>query len=71
MVYFDGSNSTNRILDVLDDVRPKIILIDEIDKMAKQFHNKLLNMMENGKIKVDQKNCQYDFEIKSLKVFLQ
>jgi hypothetical protein len=27
-VYFDGSNTTNRILDVLKEKRPKIICID-------------------------------------------
>ena len=37
-VYFDGSNTTNRILDVLEEKRPKIICIDELDK--------LLNFME-------------------------
>src|SRR5215469_10703830 len=30
-VYFDGSNTTNRILDVLEEKRPKIMLIDEIE----------------------------------------
>ena len=33
-VYF-GSNTTNRILDVLEEKRPKIICIDELDKRAK------------------------------------
>ncbi|MGA9154017.1 MAG: hypothetical protein WBZ36_25840, partial [Candidatus Nitrosopolaris sp.] len=32
-VYFDGSNTTNRILDVLEQERPKVICIDELDKM--------------------------------------
>ena len=36
-VYFDGSNTTNRILDVIEEKRPKIICIDELDKMPKQF----------------------------------
>ncbi|MGB6527850.1 MAG: hypothetical protein WBF33_07060 [Candidatus Nitrosopolaris sp.] len=36
LVYFDGSNTTNRILDVLDEKRPKIICIDELDKMARR-----------------------------------
>jgi holliday junction DNA helicase RuvB len=30
-VYFDGSNTTNRILDVLEEQRPKVICIDELD----------------------------------------
>jgi DNA polymerase III delta prime subunit len=68
-VYFDGSNTTNRILDVLEEKRPKIICIDELDKMPKQFQDKLLNFMESGHIKVDQMRKQYDFRIKGAKVF--
>jgi DNA polymerase III delta prime subunit len=68
-VYFDGSNTTNRILDVLEENRPKIICIDELDKMPKQFQDKLLNFMESGHIKVDQMRKQYDFQIKGAKVF--
>jgi MoxR-like ATPase len=68
-VYFDGSNTTNRILDVLDEKRPKIICIDELDKMPKQFQDKLLNFMESGHIKVDQMRRKYDFRIKGAKVF--
>ena len=45
-VYFDGSNTTSRILDVLEQERPKIICLDEIDKMPRQFQNQLLNFME-------------------------
>jgi hypothetical protein len=36
-VYFDGSNTTSRILDVLEVKRPKIICIDELEKMSRQF----------------------------------
>ena len=68
-VYFDGSNTTNRILDVLEEMRPKIICIDELDKMPKQFQEKLLNFMESGHIKVDQMRKQYDSGIKGAKVF--
>jgi MoxR-like ATPase len=68
-VYFDGSNTTNRILDVLEEKRPKIICIDELDKMPKQFQEKLLNFMESGHIKVDQMRKRYDFKIKGAKVF--
>jgi replication-associated recombination protein RarA len=67
-VYFDGSNTTNRILDVLEEERPKIICIDELDKMPRQFQNQLLNFMESGRVKVDQQRKQYDFEIKGAKV---
>jgi MoxR-like ATPase len=68
-VYFDGSNTTNRILDILEEKRPKNICIDELDKMPKQFQDKLLNFMESGHIKVDQMRKQYDFKIKGAKVF--
>jgi replication-associated recombination protein RarA len=48
-VYFDGSNTTSRMLDVLEHERPEIICLDEIDKMPRQFQNQLLNFMEwNG-----------------------
>src|SRR5215469_15405254 len=68
-VYFDGSNTTNRILDVLQERRPKIICIDELDKMSRQFQSQLLNFMESGRVKVDQQKKQYDFQIKGAKVF--
>jgi Holliday junction resolvasome RuvABC ATP-dependent DNA helicase subunit len=68
-VYFDGSNTTNRILDVLQEERPRVICIDELDKMSRQFQNQLLNFLESGCIKADQQRRSYDFEIKSAKVF--
>jgi replication-associated recombination protein RarA len=68
-VYFDGSNTTNRILDVLEEERPKIICIDELDKMPRTFQNQLLNFMESGRVKVDQQRKQYNFEIEGAKVF--
>jgi DNA polymerase III delta prime subunit len=46
-VYCDGSNTTNRILDILEEKRPRIICIDEVDKMSRQFQNQLLNFMES------------------------
>ena len=68
-VIFDGTNTTNRILDVLEEQRPKVICIDELDKMSRQFQNQLLNFLESGRIKVDQQRKSYDFEIKGAKVF--
>ena len=32
--YFDGTNTTSRILDILEEKRPKIILLDEAEKMS-------------------------------------
>jgi hypothetical protein len=37
-VFFDGSNTTSRILDVLEEERPQIVLLDELDKMPRQNH---------------------------------
>jgi MoxR-like ATPase len=68
-VYFDGSNTTNRFLDVLDEERPKVICIDELDKMFGTFQNQLLNFLETGRVKVDQQRRQYDFTIQEAKVF--
>jgi len=68
-VYFDCSNTTSRILDVLQEERPKIILLDEIDKASRSTRNLLLNLLEGGRVKVDQMKRQYDFVIPKLKVF--
>src|SRR5215469_10809692 len=68
-VYFDGSNTTSRILYVLEEKRSKIICIDELDKMPRPFQNQLLNFMESGKIDVEQQRKQYHFEIKRANVF--
>jgi Cdc6-like AAA superfamily ATPase len=47
-------HTTNRILDVLEEERPKVICMDELDKMSRRFQNQLLNFLECGRIKVDQ-----------------
>ena len=60
---------TSRILDVLEQERPKIILFDELEKMGRVFQNQLLNFLESGHIKVDQMKRQYDLTIKGVKVF--
>jgi replication-associated recombination protein RarA len=68
-IYFDGSNTTNRILDVLEEKRLKIILLDELDKMGRSWQNQLLSFMESGRVDVEQQRKQYHFEIKGAKVF--
>ena len=37
--------------------------------MPKQFQEKLLNFLDSGRIKIDQQQKQYDFDIKGAKVF--
>jgi replication-associated recombination protein RarA len=53
----------------LEEEMPRIICIDELDKMPRTFQNQLLNFMESGRIKVDQMKRRYDFEIKGAKIF--
>jgi len=65
-VYFDGSNTTNRILDVLEEERPKVISIDELDKMSRQFQNKLLNFLVSGlKLRVSDFDSRNGRSVKS------
>lgn len=68
-IFFDAANTTNRILGVLEEERPKIICLDELDKMGRAWQNQLLNFLESGRIKVDHQRRRYDFEIKGAKVF--
>jgi replication-associated recombination protein RarA len=68
-LYFDGSNTTNKILDVLNEERPSIVCIDELDKMTKNFQEKILNLCESGRVDVEQKKTQYHFTLHTLKVF--
>jgi MoxR-like ATPase len=44
-------------------------MLGSLDKMPRQFQEKLLNFMESGHIKVDEMRRQYDFRIKGAKVF--
>ena len=68
-VYFDANNTTNRVLQVLEEEKPEIVLLDELDKLPRNFAEKLLGFLESGRVKVDEKNCQMDFELKGCKVF--
>lgn len=68
-IYFDSANTTNRILDVLEEKRPKIILADEIDKMSRSWQERLLGFLESGRVDVERQKKQYHFEIKGAKVF--
>lgn len=68
-VFLDGSNTTSKILDVIEEKRPKIILLDEIGLMSRQFQGMLLNFLESGRVKVTQMKRNYDFELKGCKVF--
>jgi hypothetical protein len=49
--------------------RPRVILLDEIDKMGKSYKYQILNFMESGRVNVEQQKKQYHFEIKGAKVF--
>ena len=60
---------TNKILDILEETKPNIICIDEIEKESRVWQEKLLNFCESGRVKVDQQKKSYDFTIKGAKVF--
>lgn len=69
VMYFDGTNTTNRILIDMDKRRPKVICIDEFEKMRKNYRDMLLLFAETGRIKVTQINRQLDFTIPGCKIF--
>jgi hypothetical protein len=58
-VYFDIYNQS------VDMQTPKIICIDELDKMSTDFQHHLLNFLENGHMK----DRSFHFEIQNCKVF--
>jgi ATP-dependent Lon protease len=68
-IYIAFSYATNRILQVLEEEEPEIVLLDELDKLLRNFAERLFNFLESGRVKVDQKKCQMDFELKGCKVF--
>ena len=47
-VYFDANNTTNRVLQVLEEEKPEIVLLDELDKLPRNFAEKLLGFLESG-----------------------
>lgn len=61
-VYFDVYNQS---VDMLDKQMPKIICIDELDKMSTDFQNHLLDFLENA----HKKDRSFHFEIQNCKVF--
>ena len=61
-VYFDVYNQS---VDMLHKQTPKIICVDELDKMSTDFQNHLLNFLENGHMK----DRSSHFEIQNCKVF--
>lgn len=44
-VYFDANN-TNRVLQVLEEEKPEIVLLDELDKLHRNFAEKLLGFLQ-------------------------
>ncbi len=70
-IYVDATNCTGpALLDTLNANRgARIILIDELEKMARNFQNMLLNMMETGSINVIQMKRHYSFTMKDVKIF--
>jgi len=63
-LYFDGTNTTNKIFDELNLHKPSVICIDELEKMKRNYQNQLLNFAEDGRVRVVQHNRQFDFDLK-------
>jgi hypothetical protein len=40
-----------------------------LEKMPKNFQEKILNLCESGRVDVEQKNVQYHFKLENLKIF--
>jgi len=70
-LFFDATNCSGpALLDTLNENRDaKILLIDELEKMARNFQNMLLNMMETGHVTVNLRSRRYDFVMKNVKIF--
>ena len=41
-VYYDATNTTNRILQVLEEEKPEIVVLDELDKLPRGAHHHTL-----------------------------
>lgn len=64
--YFAGSGTSNvGLTEWLIEHRPKIVLIDEIDKMNKEDYTVLLTLCEDQRIVVDKHNKHIDIKLKA------
>ena len=63
-VFIDGSyGSKAGIFQILYDIRPKYVLLDEIDKLSSPDQLALLNLMENGKLTKTTKSESYEIDL--------
>src|SRR5688572_28351810 len=70
-VYFDAANSTGvGIIEQLEKYKnAKFILIDEIDKLKKEYQGYLLGVLETGEVNIAKKNVRIKFKMDNPKVF--
>jgi MoxR-like ATPase len=68
-LYIDATNSTNGVLYEIAARKPKIVLIDEIEKMPRNYQEKLLNFAMTGQIKIDKVNKNIDVTIPGVKIY--
>ena len=65
-VFIDGSyGSKAGIFRILYDIRPKYVLLDEIDKLPSPDQLALLNLMENGKLTKTTKLESYEIDLEA------
>ena len=70
-VYFDAANSTGKgiIQDLENHKNAKYILIDEIDKLTKEYQGNLLGLLETGEVNIAKTNVRIKFKMDNPKVF--
>ena len=63
-VFIDGSyGSKAGIFEALKEIRPKYVLLDEVDKLTGQDQQALLNLMESGRLTKTTKSECYDIRL--------
>lgn len=70
-IYLDGAHLTTRLLDIVKERKDvlRIICIDEIEKMRRDYLEMLLVFLDTGRVVVEMQKKQYDFQVKGVKVF--
>jgi len=68
-LYADAANATVELLYEIAAEKPKIILIDEIEKMNRNYQEKFLTFAQTGRIKIDKVGKHVDVQIQGVKIY--
>lgn len=70
-LYLVGGTLTNRLLDIMYERKDtlKFVLMDELEKMFKNYQEQLLTLLESGRVVLEQQKKQYNFKVKGVKIF--